>query len=162
MRIEFTVYGVPQQRGSKQAHVQYDHSGKPVTKNGRVLTFAKDGNAKSKDWMALVRQVAADKMNDLADELIDAPIRLSVRFHFQRPKAHYRTGKNAHLLRDDAPMFHAKSPDLDKLVRCIGDALTGVVWTDDKLVCCIGETGREWTENRPRAEVVIETLGGGG
>lgn len=55
-------------------------------------------------------------------------------FYFPRPKSHYRTGKNAHLLRDDAPSYKAGHPDLDKLQRAIGDSLTGIVVRDDKQI----------------------------
>ncbi len=58
-------------------------------------------------------------------------------FTFARPKSHYRSGKNAHLLRDDAPSAPANhsGPDLSKLARSTEDALTDAgVWVDDGLV----------------------------
>lgn len=63
-----------------------------------------------------------------------APVRVDVDFIFPRPKSHYRTGKNAHILREDAPNYHTSTPDLDKLQRAIGDALTGSVVRDDKQI----------------------------
>ena len=49
-------------------------------------------------------------------------VRLS--FILPRPRSHYRTGRNAHLLRDSAPVWPASRPDLDKLVRAVLDGLT--------------------------------------
>ena len=52
-------------------------------------------------------------------------------FTMPRPKSHYRTGKYADSLRGDAPENHTSLPDLDKLIRCVLDALTGVCYQDD-------------------------------
>lgn len=67
-------------------------------------------------------------------ELMLGPLTVHATFTFPRPKAHYRTGKNASLLRDDAPEYHTSAPDLDKLQRALGDAMTGVVYRDDKQI----------------------------
>jgi crossover junction endodeoxyribonuclease RusA len=66
---------------------------------------------------------------------IEGPVKLHAEFHFPRPRNHYRTGRWADVLRDDAPALHARTPDLDKLVRLIGDALTaaGVIGDDRQL-----------------------------
>lgn len=57
-------------------------------------------------------------------------------FGFRRPRSHYRTGRNAHLLRDAAPAYHSTKPDGDKLVRSTFDALTtaGVIRDDCTVV----------------------------
>lgn len=53
-------------------------------------------------------------------------------FTLARPQSHFRTGKFSHLLRDNAPRLHSVKPDLDKLLRSTGDALTTAgVYTDD-------------------------------
>lgn len=59
------------------------------------------------------------------------PLDLHVAFFFPRPQSHYRTGKNAHELKPSAPSWHTSKPDADKLLRAIGDSLTGVVARDD-------------------------------
>lgn len=154
--LSFTVLGRPQQRGSKQAGALYGRDGKPVTKNGRVLTFAKDTNhERSRVWMDQVRQAAGDAYGT-GKPLLKCPIKLGVRFYFNRPQSHYGSGKNASKLKPSAPSEHCQSPDLAKLIRCLEDALTGVVWVDDKLVYrYTGDTGRYWTEAQERAEVFI-------
>lgn len=155
--LTFTVLGRPQQRGSKQANVLYNRQGKPVTKNGRVLTFAKDSNAKSKDWMQEVRSAAHAAHG--GRPLIIEPVELTIRFYFARPQSHYGSGKNSGVLKGSAPRVHAQSPDLAKLIRCLEDALTGVVWRDDKQVCRYGTgTGRYWSTSNEMAEVTIKLL----
>jgi Holliday junction resolvase RusA-like endonuclease len=154
--ITFTINGRPQQRGSKQANVKYGKDGKPVTKDGRVLTFAKDDNEKSKEWMSLVRDAAVAVFRD---ELIRGPVRLTCWFYFRRPEAHYGSGKNSGRLKSSAPEHHCQTPDLSKLLRCVEDGLTGIVWADDKQVCGYGnETGKFWTTSGECAEVMIEEL----
>jgi Holliday junction resolvase RusA-like endonuclease len=63
------------------------------------------------------------------------PMAMTATFYLPRPKSHYRTGRNAHLLRESAPPFPAGRPDLDKLLRALLDGLTaGGVWQDDSQV----------------------------
>ena len=56
---------------------------------------------------------------------------------FERPKAHYRAGEKAKGLKASAPGLPTGRPDLDKLLRTILDALTGVAWADDSQVVSI-------------------------
>ena len=66
--------------------------------------------------------------------MINVPVRVDALFVFPRPKSHYRTGRYADLLREDAPVWCATKPDADKLARAIGDALSGVLLRDDNLI----------------------------
>lgn len=152
--IRFTVYGRPQQRGSKQAVLIPKRGGGWVTKNGRPIVAAKDDNPNSKEWMGQVRDAAAAAFQG---ELIQSTVRVELACYFRRPKSHFRTGKNAHLLRDDAPRYHAGTPDLDKLQRAIGDSLSGVVLCDDKQIA-IWQAQKCWTNEAERAEVTIERI----
>jgi Holliday junction resolvase RusA-like endonuclease len=63
-------------------------------------------------------------------------------FTFERPKKHYRTGKYSHLLRDDAPERHTQTPDVDKLIRAVLDALTAIAFKDDAEVDRVGAVKR--------------------
>jgi len=52
-----------------------------------------------------------------------------------RPKSHFRTGRNAHLLREGAPERPTGKPDGSKLLRATEDALTDAgAWADDAKV----------------------------
>jgi Holliday junction resolvase RusA-like endonuclease len=84
------------------------------------------------------------------------PCRLTVTFHFPRPKHHYRTGKFATVLRAVAPARMQTGPDLDKLVRAIGDALTDAcAILDDRQIDVI-YAGKKWTEEDPYTSITVE------
>lgn len=86
---------------------------------------------------------------------VDVAVTLTATFYFARPKSHYGTGRNAHTLKPSAPPEHAQTPDADKLLRLICDALTiaGVI-ADDRLIVDIRGRKR-WTENRPGTMVTV-------
>jgi crossover junction endodeoxyribonuclease RusA len=69
--------------------------------------------------------------------LLVGPVCLDLEFRFSRPKAHFGTGKNASRLKTTAPHRHASKPDVDKLVRAIGDALTGIAIRDDAQIASL-------------------------
>ena len=63
----------------------------------------------------------------------DAAYRLTVTFLFKRPKAHI--SKKGGVV-PSAPPHHTKAPDLDKLCRAIGDAIsiTGILMDNDSSI----------------------------
>ena len=66
---------------------------------------------------------------------ITGPVELTAVFAIPRPKSHHtKTGS----LTSSAPLLHTYKPDLDKLCRLVGDALTiaGVI-KDDSLITVI-------------------------
>jgi crossover junction endodeoxyribonuclease RusA len=122
--LVFTVKGLPAPQGSKK------HVG-----SGVMVEMSK----KLKPWRKAVTEAATHAIGNvgLFDdwEPYTGPVHVTVEFRFPRPKAHYRTGRFAHLLRDDAPDFVITTPDVDKTCRSTLDALTQArVITDDKLV----------------------------
>jgi Holliday junction resolvase RusA-like endonuclease len=66
---------------------------------------------------------------------VAGPIFTKITFLVSRPKNHY-VGNNRErgVLKADAPYWHAKMPDRDKLERATNDALKGVAWIDDAQV----------------------------
>lgn len=118
--IALTVHGLPAPQGSKR-HVG---GGVMIESSKKVKPWRQDVK-----YTALLATQAADDWT-----LLDGPLAVAMTFTFDRPKGHYRTGRNAHLLRDAAPIRPAGTPDLSKLVRSTEDALTGVVWKDDARV----------------------------
>jgi crossover junction endodeoxyribonuclease RusA len=109
----FFVPGLPQQQGTK-------------TKWGT------EENPHVTGWRESVANVAHAMLADAP--LYHGPVRMECVFYFPRPKAHYRGGKFSAELKKDAPVYHASPPDLDKLVRAIGDALTATVLHDDRQI----------------------------
>lgn len=151
-RISFVVFGRPAQVGSKTPWLPKYKDGSPVMRNGRQVIATMDSNKKSKSWMNQVRAVVGELRQ--GEPRLSCPVELSVRFYFKRPKGHLR--KDGTLL-PRAPHHHAQSPDVDKLCRCIGDSLTGVLFDDDKqIVRLVAE--RHWTLEAERAEVTVTTM----
>jgi Holliday junction resolvase RusA-like endonuclease len=117
--IVITVRGLPAPQGSKR------HVG-----NGVMVESSKH----VKPWREAVKYAALEAVGD-AWTLLDGPLAVAMIFTFMRPKGHYRTGRNAHLLRNAAPVRPATIPDLSKIVRSTEDALTDAgVWADDSRV----------------------------
>ena len=136
--IAFIVRGHPAPQGSKR------HVG-----NGRMVESSKH----VAPWREAVRHTATISYALTNPEgPIDAPIVVDMVFTFARPKSHYRTGRNAHLLRDAAPTHPTGPPDLSKLARSTEDALTDAgVWRDDALVWRYGELAKVYPGTHPDA-----------
>jgi Holliday junction resolvase RusA-like endonuclease len=77
-------------------------------------------------------------------------------FVFGRPATHYRTGRFAGEVKPGAPGWKKTTPDLDKLVRALGDALSGVVIRDDRQIVDLAVT-KIWGQN-PGVTVEVRTL----
>lgn len=121
--LTITVFGDPAPQGSKR-HVGH----------GVMLESSK----KVKPWRQAVRTDAVHAIDDQRlcwTGPLDGPLLLEMVFTFARPRGHYRTGRNAHLLRDGAPARPATYPDLSKLARSTEDALKEAgVYADDSRV----------------------------
>lgn len=80
--------------------------------------------------------------------LFDGPVSVTVQFYLPRPKSLARKVEH-----------HLKKPDVDKLARCLLDALTGVLIPDDR---CVVELHAAKTYStppaEPRADVTVHAL----
>ena len=147
MKLDFDTPGVPVPQGSMR------HVG-----GGRII----HSNPQLRAWRATVaaHAVAAIVRSERHTDArcpATGPVDLRVVFTFPRPRNHYRTGKFAHMLRGVAPRLMSTGPDLDKLVRAIGDALVDAcVIVDDKQIRHI-EASKEWTMDNPAAHITLET-----
>ena len=107
-KIQFTVRGLPQAKGSTRAFIV---KGKPViTSTNRNL----------KDWEHLV---ASEAQKLAPPTLWEGPVNLILRFYLPRPKTLPKK-----------IVWHTKRPDLGKLARACEDALTGIIWRDDSQI----------------------------
>jgi Holliday junction resolvase RusA-like endonuclease len=117
--LDMTVVGIPGPQGSKTSYGP-----------GRRMV---ESSKKVKPWREAVRSTAVELW--AGRPRLDTPIWADMVFTAVRPKSHYRTGRNAHLLRDDAPLFPIAKPDASKLIRSTEDALTDAnVWCGDERV----------------------------
>ena len=117
-RQYFFVEGVPATKGSTRSFVNH--------KTGRVVTWA-DNRDKQKAWAEKIMLKAKQKQIKKADKAVA----IEIKFHLPEPKS-FRNAKGNR--KPSAPKWHTKKPDLDKLIRCVLDALTGIAWNDDSQV----------------------------
>lgn len=121
--LTFDVHGQPAMQGSKK-HV------------GRGIMV--EASKRTKPWRDNVRATTAAAVACDDWERLDGPVEVRLLFCFDRPAGHYRTGRNATLLRDNAPLFPANrsSGDVDKMQRAIFDAVVdaGAIKDDAQIV----------------------------
>lgn len=87
------------------------------------------------------------------EEPFDFPVGIDIQFWLKRPKTHYRTGKYSDRIKRTAPYFHIIRPDIDNLVKFVADALTGLFWVDDSIICDLNIVKRYAEE--PRTHIFI-------
>jgi len=121
--LRIFVPGVPVPKGSKKAFA----CGKRA--------FTVEQNEKTqKPWASLITLLAQQEKPAMLEKSV--AVCVSLVFYMPRPRCHYRTGKRADELREDAPQWHTTGgKDVDKLTRCVLDALTSVAYVDDTQVC---------------------------
>lgn len=151
MTISFSVPGVPVQGGSKKAF--------PYRKQGKLRIAITDVTGdRGKHWRAKTALAGAKAMQEAG---LDAPIRTAilfgVTFYMPRPKAHYGSGKNQCIVKNSAPLHMIFMPDLDKLVRSTQDALSGVVWEDDRLIIDVNAK-KFYAQKNPGAVINVTVL----
>lgn len=119
MNFEFFVEGVPATKGSTTA---FFHKS-----SGKLIVTATN-RGKQKAWQTEVSKAADLAMKRNKASMVSGEV-VGVRldFYMPRPKS----------LKKSAGNWHSKRPDLDKLVRCALDGLTGIVFADDSQVAAI-------------------------
>jgi len=118
--VVFTVHGIPQPQGSMRSnpHGPGMHSANPSLKPWR------------QDMVDQAMAAWADR------DPLTSPVEVLATFTFPRPAYHYGTGRNSDTLKPSAPLAHTTKPDLDKLQRAVGDALTlAGILRDDSQIC---------------------------
>lgn len=123
--ISFYVLGTPTPKGSMRGFVVRNKT------TGKQRAILAPDNKRSKPWMAIVNYAATEAMRaDGLAAFVDQPLEVLIDFRMQRPKNHF-TKKG---LRPNAPPFPATKPDIDKLARCLLDALEGVCFDNDSRI----------------------------
>ena len=74
------------------------------------------------------------KIQNLPSEKMKNPIKCVLNFFCKRPKNHFKSGKNSHLLKDTSPKYNTNNKDLDNMVKFVLDALNDKLYTDDSLI----------------------------
>jgi crossover junction endodeoxyribonuclease RusA len=125
-----------------------DVSGDPASQgshsviNGRIVQV---NSTKHKRWRNAVVFAALDLIGD-GWEPIQEPVELSVIFYLPRPKTATRD-------------FPAVMPDLDKLIRAVGDSLTDAgILADDSRIITIHAKKLYADDRGPGAVIRVNTL----
>jgi Holliday junction resolvase RusA-like endonuclease len=135
-RIVFEVAGHPVPQGSTRAFVR-----------GKRAITTNDPTGRIERWRGDVRS-AARAVLPPGWERLTGPVEVSATFRIARPKSHFlpvTKSRHVPVLRDDAPIWCTTAPDADKLLRAIFDALSLVVYVDDRQVALIGPTVKVWS-----------------
>ena len=136
------VRGLPAPQGSKR------HVG-----NGRMVEMSKAVGP----WREAVRAETQRAMDLESWPPLVGAVYVKLTFQMTRPKSHYRTGRNAALLRDGAPGWPAGKPDVDKLARAVLDGLTaGGAWKDDSQVVWL--IAEKLYAAAPGCRITVKTL----
>jgi crossover junction endodeoxyribonuclease RusA len=129
--VEYFVEGVPVAQPRVKARA--------IGKQARVYT-----PDTADKWKAAVKASTRIKL-----KVRQGRYSLFLNFCLPRPKAHYRTGKNSHLLRDAAPEHHAQKPDVDNLAKAVIDAMVDSGRVDDDCYLTSLTVTKEWSDAVP-------------
>lgn len=121
MKLEFFVAGIPVPKGSAKSF---------WNKNANKIVTMQDNREKQRPWASAISYAA----QQAGCRPVAGPVAVALWFNFPRPQSHFGTGKKRNVLKASAPSDHITKPDLDKLTRCVLDALTGIVYRDDSQV----------------------------
>jgi len=127
--------------------------GKPQTFKAPRFCRNKGGNvyAGHNKTIKPAREVLANQMR--SPPLRDVPLVACLEFYFKRPKIHYKNGQ----LKNDAPQFVLKTPDVDNCTKFVLDALQPRVVVDDKIVTKI-VAEKKWCDGATAECTTIELL----
>ena len=128
--IDQKVLGIPEPKGSVSSFIVKGVGGKPKS----IVTHSK----KSKEWEKVVRTALGGSRKH-----VDGPFHVSLVFTLLKPKTATRS----------LPYVR---PDLDKLVRTVLDAMTGVVFSDDSRVVSLSAI-KEYG-NEPGVHIVVDSI----
>lgn len=93
------------------------------------------------EWKRAIGEEAAKFVGHVFNT--DEPVQVDLDFALARPRLHYRTGKYAHILKENAPDWHMTKPDADNLAKSSVDACVDAgLLVDDRSVVVLKVTKR--------------------
>lgn len=144
--VDFWVPGLPGPGGSKR--------GIPFRRgNGSLGARLVDaGGKKTMIWRELVALYAGQAMG--GKDPVDCAVEVHMHFYLPRPKGHFGSGRNRGIVKASAPVHHLQAADALKLARSTEDAMTTVVWRDDKTTVDL-HVQKRWTPGQPGCRITV-------
>lgn len=130
--IRIQAHGIPRPKGSTRAF---------VVGRRAVITEA---NTHTRAWVQTMRDAARAVVGDTLPFPTGTAVAVAATFLMRRPQrlARHTTA-------------HLTTPDVDKLLRALLDAMTGVIWTDDKQVTSV-TGGKRYTQADEQPGVIVD------
>jgi Holliday junction resolvase RusA-like endonuclease len=136
--IQFEVLGIPKAQ--------------PRTKIARQGAFVRAYDPAAEEKLSL----SAEIKRYAPVKPIDEPIVIKIEFYMPRPNNHYGSGRNAGVLKANAPLWCSSKPDLDNMIKYITDTMNAVFYRDDALIFWI--TANKRYADMPKTRVMIQTI----
>ena len=137
--ISFTVFGKPEPQGSTRAFIPKGWKRPIITSTNKALKPYRQEVSRT----ALETCQAAGKVMPFGKH---EPVELSVNFYFERPPSAPKKRS-----------FPVVKPDLDKLVRAVKDAMSGIVYHDDAQVVGYGNIRKHYGTPE-RTEITVKAI----
>lgn len=152
LKARIAIIGSPREPEDWSAEIrQMNEVLRAVAKKAFATIYEDSKSRKAKEHIVKVLRDQAPR------KLIDTALRVDLFFYLPRPGNHYGTGRNEGIIKQIfAYIFHIKKPDKDNLTKLALDALTGIYWRDDSIICQ-GWSQKEYS-NTPRTEIKIKIL----
>ena len=141
--FQFMHAGVPESQGSKTL-VFKDRYGRRLRKP-RMIDV---NQSKLRDW----RKAVAASARRAGGEVFSGDLVMILEFHFDRPDSHWLG--MGRLSKSKAAMARPRRKDVDKLARAVMDALTGVLYPDDRDVAMLA-IERKWSDGALGDHLVV-------
>jgi len=121
--------------------------------DGSIVVNVTTDNSDLKAWRQKVLTTAQASFGGVCEEGVGYTIEIVS--YFRRPKAHFGTGRNAHLVKDRAPAHPLTTPDVDKLARAAIDGLFDTIWHNDSQVTDLISRKRYDPDADERCDIVV-------
>ena len=156
--IEFYLDAVPVAQGSKRLMPKGGKKARRCFACGRCdMIMIESADKKLRPYRKTLTSAAVVAMGFRAP--MAGGVLAVLSFVYKRPRSHFLT--DGVRLTKAAPRHKSSAPDMDKLERAWGDAMTAArVWTDDAILVDVRK-GKRWQrgpEDPPGIHVYIEEL----
>lgn len=109
--------------------------------------------AKSRNYKAFTRLVALQTAKKINWECCEAPVSVTIKAYLGIPSSATKKFKAAAM---DMAVYPTKKPDVDNIFKSVTDALSGIIYKDDKQI--VRSTITKNYSDLPRVEVFVQII----